>query len=83
MRTLLVSALALTAMSAVALADAPRTPANTPRTPVTLTDTQLDTVTAGQNINVLNVGIGAACVLAGNCEQNTGNVFNQGQQPSG
>ena len=44
---------------------------------MTLTETELDTVTAGQNINVLNIGVAGVCVIAGPCDNNRGIVFNQ------
>jgi hypothetical protein len=78
MKTLVVSALALTAMSSVALADEPKAPASEP---VVLTEAQLDEVTAGQNINVLNVGVAGVCVIAGPCNNNRGIVFNQPTGP--
>jgi hypothetical protein len=49
---------------------------------VTLTETELDTVSAGQisaPVNVLNVGVGGVCVIAADCSRNIGNFFNQTQ----
>ena len=82
MKTLVVSALALTAMSSVALADEPKAPASEPvvlaaAEPMVLTEAQLDEVTAGQNINVLNIGAAGVCVITGPCNNNQGIVFNQ------
>lgn len=70
MKTLGISALALTAMSSVALAETPAQLRSSQSAlavvqsaePVTLTAAQLDTVTAGQiynPVNILNVGVGA------------------------
>jgi hypothetical protein len=85
MKTLVVSAMALTAMGSVALADEPRPPAAEPvvlaaAEPVVLTEAQLDEVTAGQStyVNVLNVGVAGVCVLAGPCDGRA-NIFNQNQ----
>lgn len=71
MKTLVVSALALTAMSSVALAEPAKLTSSQSALavvsvqsaePVTLTAAQLDTVAAGQGynpVNILNVGVGA------------------------
>jgi hypothetical protein len=85
MKTFVVSALALTAMGSVALAEPAPLPNNQSALavsvrsaePLTLTAAQLDTVTAGQNFNILNVGVAGVCVLAGPCSGNIGNQFNQ------
>ena len=87
-RLVLSSALALGAMTSAALAE----PAQQTDDPsalavasaesagwVTLTETDLDTVTAGQTsyVNVLNIGAAGVCIVAGPCDNNRGIVFNQ------
>ena len=49
--------------------------------PMVLTEAQLDEVTAGQNINVLNIGVAGVCVITGPCSNNQGIVFNQPTGP--
>ena len=72
MRTLLISALALGAMTSVAFAAGPAKPTVTPAGPFTLTETQMDKMTAGVCIgncpgNKTQVGVNA-CVITRNCQ---------------
>jgi hypothetical protein len=89
MKTLVVSALALTAMSSVALAEPAQLTSSQSALavvsvqsaePVTLTAAQLDTVTAGTHTNILNIGVGAcigACAGPQTLVGAAGNFFYQ------